>query len=94
MSRKIYAFNPDLKFDQRVDNPVIDIYQVNDADLLEHDWIYDNLWPKDKFIQLIFEIRARNPLVIADNPMFWDQGTQGYNVYNHAIEELSQIEGL
>jgi len=94
MSRKIYIYNENLKKDQRLEDPIMDIYNLNDDDLLEHGWLYNNLYPNPKMEILIRKVRKVNPLLIKDNPKFWDQGLNGYDVYNHAIGELSQVEGL
>ena len=86
---KIYVYNENLKKDQRVDDPVVDIYELIDADLVNYGWLYLNLWPTNKFEALLNKIREINPLVIADNPKFWDSSVMGgYAVYNHAINEL------
>lgn len=92
---KIYVYNPDLSKDQRVDDPVVDIYELLDTDLLNYGWLHTNLWPTNKFEILLAKIRAINPLVIEDNPKFWDSSVSGgYAIYNHAITELVQTEGL
>ena len=95
MSKKIFVYNESLlKEDQRIADPIVDVYDLVDDKLVSFGWLYNNLWPTSKFELIIEKIRAINPIVISDNPRFWDNGIYGYSVYNHAIDMLTQSEGL
>lgn len=94
MSRKITIYNENIEKDQRIPDPVIDLYDLDDDLLYEHEWLFNNFWPTPKFKNLIDYIMSIHPMLIQDDPKFWDMGLQGYDVYNHASDELSQKEGI
>jgi len=94
MSRKIVIYNQDLEKNQRIPDPVIDLYDLQDDVLYEHGWLFNNFWPAPKFNVLIDYIMSIHPMLIRDNPKFWDMGLEGYDAYNHGSDELSQREGI
>lgn len=94
MSKKIIIYKETLQKDQRIIDPIIDLYDLEDNILYEHGWLYNNYWPTDKFKNLIDYIMSIHPMLIMDDPKFWDMGLQGYDVYNHCLDELSQKEGI
>ena len=92
---KIFIYNEDFLRTQRSTDPIVDIYGLSDDELFEYGWLYSTLWPTNKFEALLTKIRSVSPVIIADNPRFWDNSVSGgYAVYNHTIDGLLQTEGL
>ncbi len=90
MTKKIFVQNTSLSREQRQQDPIIDVYNLEGNELASRDWLYSNLWPKKKFERVIDYIRNIHPLSINEGEDIWDINLQGYAIYNHSIKEYNQ----